>query len=244
VKEYFADLHVHTALSPCADREMTPRSIVDVALLRGLSMIAICDHNAAHNVAAVQAVAGSRLCVLAGMEITTTEEVHMVGLFPDVHAAAAAAAEFAENLPLIPPERKGQEAQVVFAEDGEPASFETRMLSSTSGLELNAAIDLIKRHHGLAVAAHVDRPSFGIYGQLGFFPADAGFDAIEVTAHLARSLWARQIDQLSLPVLSSSDAHFLAELGKSRTRLWSREPNFNELVLAVRGQGGRECRRA
>lgn len=207
-------------------------------------MIAICDHNAAHNVAAVQAVAGSRLCVLAGMEITTTEEVHVVGLFPDAHAAEAAAAEFSTNVPLISTEHKGQEAQLVFDDRGEPAAFEPRLLSSSSGLELNQAIDLIKRHRGLAVAAHVDRPSFGIYGQLGFFPADAGFDAIEVTAYLARSLWARQIEQLALPVLSSSDAHFLSELGKSRTRLWSYEPNFNELVLAVRGQGGRECRRA
>jgi PHP family Zn ribbon phosphoesterase len=244
VKEYFADLHIHTALSPCADREMTPRSIVEAALTRGLSMIAVCDHNSAHNVAAVQAVAGSRLCVLAGMEITTIEEVHVVGLFPDAYSAEAAAVEFSVNLPLIPSRRKGQEAQVLFAEDGEPLGFEPRMLSSTSGLELNAAIDLVKRHRGLAVAAHVDRPSFGVYGQLGFFPEDAGFDAIEVTAYLARSLWVREIEQLPLPMLSSSDAHFLSELGKSRTRLWSEESNFNELILAVRGQGGRECSRA
>jgi PHP family Zn ribbon phosphoesterase len=244
VKEFFADLHIHTALSPCADREMTPRRIVEQALMQGLSMIAICDHNAAHNVAAVQAVAGPRLCVVAGMEVTTKEEVHTVGLFPDARAAEAAAAEFSPNLPLLSADQRGGEVQVVFDEDGEPVGYEPRLLSGSSGLELNAVIDLIKRHNGLAVAAHVDRPSFGIYGQLGFFPADAGFDAIEVTAYVGRSLWARQIEQLTLPVLSSSDAHFLSELGKSRTRLWSVEPNFNELVLAVRSQGGRGCRRA
>ena len=69
----FADLHVHTALSPCADDAMTPPAIVDAALAEGLAMIAICDHNSARNVAAVQEAAGDRLSVLAGMEITTAE---------------------------------------------------------------------------------------------------------------------------------------------------------------------------
>ena len=84
----FADLHVHTALSPCADAGMTPPAIVDAALAEGLAMIAVCDHNTARNAAAVQAAAGARLAVIAGIEITTAEEVHVVGLFPTPSAAA------------------------------------------------------------------------------------------------------------------------------------------------------------
>ena len=69
----FADLHVHTALSPCAAEEMTPPAIVARALAEGLEMIAVCDHNSAANAAAVQAAAGARLTVLAGMEVTSAE---------------------------------------------------------------------------------------------------------------------------------------------------------------------------
>ena len=94
----FADLHVHTALSPCADDEMTPPAIVAAALAEGLAMIAVCDHNSARNVAAVQEAAGERLAVLAGMEITTAEECHVVGLFPDASAAQAAGAEVGASL--------------------------------------------------------------------------------------------------------------------------------------------------
>ncbi len=39
----------------------------------------------------------------------------------------------------------------------------------------------MKQHGGLAVAAHVDRRAFGVVAQLGFFPRDAGFDAVEVS---------------------------------------------------------------
>ena len=94
----YADLHVHTALSPCADDEMTPPAIVDAALAEGLAMIAVCDHNSARNVAAVQEAAGERLAVLAGMEITTVEECHVVALFPDASAAQAAGAEVGATL--------------------------------------------------------------------------------------------------------------------------------------------------
>ena len=57
MKACFADLHVHTALSPCADDEMTPPRIVARALAEGLALIAVCDHNTTGNTAAVQAAA-------------------------------------------------------------------------------------------------------------------------------------------------------------------------------------------
>jgi len=95
-----ADLHVHTALSPCGDDEMSPPAIVDAALAAGLGLIAVCDHNAAGNTGAVGEAAGSRLSVISGIEITTAEEVHVVGLFPTVTAAANAADEVRETLPV------------------------------------------------------------------------------------------------------------------------------------------------
>ena len=64
-------------------------------------MIAVCDHNSARNVAAVQEAAGDHLVVLAGMEITTAEECHVVGLFPDAAAAEAAGAEVGASLDAI-----------------------------------------------------------------------------------------------------------------------------------------------
>ena len=53
------DLHIHSALSPCADDDMTPNNIVNMALLKGLDAIAITDHNSCDNVEAVMRVAGT-----------------------------------------------------------------------------------------------------------------------------------------------------------------------------------------
>ena len=72
---------------------MTPPAVVLAALEAGLDMIAICDHNSAANVAAVQEAAGDLLTVVPGIEITTAEEVHVVGLFPNVETAEAASDE-------------------------------------------------------------------------------------------------------------------------------------------------------
>ena len=76
-RTYRADLHIHTALSPCASEEMTPPAIVAAALEAGLDMIAVSDHNSTGNVAAVQRAAeeaGGTLTVIAGMEITSAEK--------------------------------------------------------------------------------------------------------------------------------------------------------------------------
>ena len=66
LKTFRAELHVHTVLSPCAEIEMIPPLIVQQAVDQGINLIAITDHNATANIAAVQKAAhGSGLVVLA-----------------------------------------------------------------------------------------------------------------------------------------------------------------------------------
>ena len=86
---------------------MTPPAIVAAATKAGLDVIAISDHNTAGNVAAVQEAAkaaGNGLTVLPGMEITSAEEAHVLGVFPDLEAAEGAAAELRTLLPQADPD--------------------------------------------------------------------------------------------------------------------------------------------
>lgn len=241
MRVFEADLHVHTALSPCAEAEMTPPAIVRQALRCGLDMIAVCDHNAADHTAAVAEAAGAALAVVAGMEITTAEEVHVIGLFPSPAFAAAAAAEVQQTLPEVTEQsitRFG--AQLVFDAAGRIVGRVSHLLAAASSLDLAEAASLVRRHGGLVVAAHVDRPSFSVFAQLGVFPTEVGFDAVEVSAANAAPPWADRIRALPLPKLRSSDAHFLAQLGAARTRLRLQAPSFAELSLALAGRDGRE----
>jgi len=248
---------------------MTPPAVVQAALDCGLSMVAICDHNSAGNVAATQEAAraacarevhrtagekaGGTLSVIPGMEITTAEEIHVVGLFPGADAAQAAAAEVQATLPKVDAEyyrRFGPQRQLDAR--GRLVGMERRMLAAASTLSLAQTVALIHRHGGLAVAAHVDRPSFSVLSQLGMFPTDAGFDAIELfvpCGGAAGSAPGPMQDPArwavwGLPIVWSSDAHFLNDVGRCRTAFTMVAPTFAELVQALRGVNGRSVRGA
>jgi 3',5'-nucleoside bisphosphate phosphatase len=204
-------------------------------------------------VAAVQEAAADRfaateerLTVLAGMEVTSTEEVHVVGLFPDAAAAEAAAQEVRSLLPKADADYYaffGE--QTLMCSDGTIEGEEAAALAVATTLDLNDTVGLIKRHGGLAVAAHIDRRAFGVLSQLGWFPEDAGFDGVEVSRHLASdSPRLEEFRAYGLPVTGSSDGHYLHEIGLGMTVLTLAEPSFSEVALAFASEGGRRVDRA
>ena len=83
LKVFNCDLHVHTCLSPCAELDMHPLAVVQKAVEAKLDIIAICDHNSSANVpyAIKAAQQTSKLKILPGIEITTSEEVHLLAIF-------------------------------------------------------------------------------------------------------------------------------------------------------------------
>ena len=229
MREYAVDLHIHSALSPCAAEEMTPPGIVARAREAGLDLIAICDHNSSRNAAAVQQAAGGNPGVLAGIEITTAEEVHLIGLFPDAGAAQTVADAVEASLPPYAPSKHFGCPRVMDAE-GRIVGTIDRMLGAASSFTLEEAVDAIHRHGGLAVPAHVDRPSFSLLSQLGFFPENAHFDAIELSAHGVQTGRQRDVSHHHLAVIVSSDSHNLCEIGSCRTALALNAPDFASLA--------------
>ena len=242
MKQFGVDLHIHTALSPCAEDEMTPQAIVQKALKAGLGMIAICDHNTSGNTAAVKEMAGEDLAVIAGIEITTIEEVHVIGLFPDVEIAEKAGEKILTTLPkATDDDKKIFGEQYLMNARGKILGHEPKMLSVASAFDLSESVKLIQQHDGLAIAAHVDRRSFSIMSQLGMFPEDIGFDAIEISGVAARSSRVSEFQNFGLPVIASSDSHFLDDVGICRTIFEIVEPTFHELTLAFKDIAGRRC---
>jgi predicted metal-dependent phosphoesterase TrpH len=244
VRLFKADLHIHTALSPCAMEEMTPPAIVEEAIRKGLHMIAVCDHNAAGNAASTQEAAGTALAAVAGMEITTAEDIHVLGLFPDAASACRTAEVVRAGLPTRRERSRKFGQQLLLNARGETLGAETKMLAASSALSLADAIKLIKNNSGLALAAHANRQSFSVLSQLGLFPPDAGFDAIEIfpKARLP-SDWDKQRPQ-GVAILQSSDSHCLSEIGSCFTMFELAESSFGELVFAIKGVAGRRCRNA
>ena len=76
------DLHIHSALSPCGDADMTPNNIAGMAAIKGLQIVALTDHNSAKNCPAFfEACKRQGIIAVAGMELSTAEDIHVVCLF-------------------------------------------------------------------------------------------------------------------------------------------------------------------
>ena len=241
LRRFRADLHIHSCLSPCGELTMSPRRIVKQALAEGLDIIALSDHNTAENAAAaIRAAAGTRLAVLPGMELTSEEEVHILGLFESMDDVLPLQEEVFRKLPEVASKKKFIEDQVIVNEDDEVMGFSPHCLLAATRLDVYEIVELVHRHGGLAIASHIDREAFGLISQLGFIPSDLGIDAFEISPRVtiaeARATckdWAR------LPLVRFSDAHRPEEIGKTTTGFLLASPLLDEIRLALKGTDGR-----
>ncbi len=209
------DLHVHTVLSACAEMEMTPPLIVGRACDLGLAAIAVTDHNSAENASAVQEAAkGTGLEVVPGMEIQTAEEVDLLALFATLDGALRAQERVYAGLGEARnrPEYFGE--QIVVDAAGYPLRENDLLLQARTDLSLEAAVELVHRCGGVAVAAHVDRPSRSLLANLGFIPKGLALDGVELSRYArVDSLLDRHPELRGMLLGSFGDAHRLDELG-------------------------------
>ena len=223
---------------------MSPRGIVAAAIDKGLDIIAVTDHNTAENVAATVRAAERRggVRVLGGMEVCTAEEVHVLALFDGPRGALSLQELVYAHMPprTNRPEVFGE--QVIANEDDEVEGFVDRLLIGSCDLGLNAVVEAIHERGGLAVAAHVDRESFSLLGQLGFIPPDLEVDAFELSkwADVA-ALVAEHPELASRPLIRGSDAHFIEDVGSVWTEFEIESADVAEIGLALRGIGGRKA---
>lgn len=204
----YYDLHIHTCLSPCGDEDMTPNNIVNMALIKGLDVIAITDHNSAGNVrACIEAAKGTELLVIPGMEVTTTEEIHMIVLFEDVDELFELEKLIYDSMPPIKnkPDIFGREI-FMDAEDNETGE-EEKLLITACGFDVFSLYKKVSEMGGVIFPAHIDKSSFSILSNLGAIPRELPFRAVEIKNIEKCSEYA-----LDYKVIHSSDAHYLWDI--------------------------------
>lgn len=245
MREYRADFHVHTVLSACAEVEMIPPLIIEEALYKGLNLIAITDHNATGNVGAVlEAARDVDLVVLPGMELQTREEVEILCLFDTLEQALHWQAFVDPHILALPNDPEHFGPQFVVDAEGMLIREETRLLQAPTTLSLEEAARAVRAANGLAILAHIDRPAKGLMPVLGLWPSELQVDAAEVS-HQMRPSQARQRYRSlppDLPLISSSDAHWLDWIGHVITVLCLPEtPSVEEIRQAFKGESGRRA---
>ena len=240
IREFRCDFHVHTCLSPCADLDMYPRAIVAMSLAKRLDIIAICDHNASENVLYVMKAAETTgLTVFAGMEITSSEEVHVLGLFDKMENLLSLQELVYRHLPGQNNE-KYFGCQAIVNEHDEVEGLSDRLLIGSTELSLQRVVDEIHNRNGVAIAAHIDRESFSILGQLGFIPKDIPLDALEISSRTGIAKARLLYPELArFAFIESSDSHVIGDIGRGITRAFMKEPTTSELKMAFKKTGGR-----
>jgi hypothetical protein len=125
---------------------------------------------------------------------------------------------------------------VVDAHD-EIVRFESKLLLNSSNISINDAATWARNHGSLAIASHIDSPTFGIVTQLGYVPEEIPFDALEIRSEKRLDKVLPFIRAKDLPLVSFSDAHYLRDIGRKRISLSCAEPTFEEVAVALRNYG-------
>lgn len=214
--DYACDLHMHSCLSPCADNDMTPSNVAGMAFLNGIKIAALTDHNSCDNCPAFfDACRTVGVLPIAGMELESAEEIHLVCLFVTLAQAMAFGQAVAAHRMRVEnrPEIFGD--QLIMNEQDEVLGREKQLLISATDLSLEEATALVHAHGGAVYPAHIDRRSNGLLAILGDFPARPVFSAAEL--HDPKQLQRyQQMNEMyrSLHLVSASDAHRLCDISE------------------------------
>jgi len=230
------DLQIHSCLSPCGNLACSPKNIAVAAKEKGLDIIALTDHNTADNCPAmsdiVKKVPG--LTAYYGTEVTSSEEVHIICLFGDVEIAV----NFGKFVKSHLPDRKNDSDyfgdQPIVDADENIIDFESAFLVGSTDLSISAITEKVHSQNGIVIASHVDRSINSVFAQLGLWPDDAVIDAADLSINVTdETKWKRLIPD-NIPIVRTSDAHFLEDIGRQFTTLEMESSDFDDFKKALR----------
>ena len=206
---YYYDLHIHSCLSPCGDDDMTPNNIAGMAALKGLNLLALTDHNSCKNCPAFfEACKRQGIVPVAGMELSTAEDIHLVCLFESLDAAMAFDREIEKHMSPIKNRADIFGNQLILNGEDEIIGEEENLLISATDLWIDDAIDLARSFGAHVRPAHIDRESNGIVATLGNIPPEYGFTCFEFNDAANVEEYQKRFPFISREsVLVCSDAH-------------------------------------
>ena len=214
MNRYYYDFHIHSCLSPCADNDMTPANIAGMATLAGLNIVALTDHNTTKNCPAFfKAAKANGIIAVAGMELTTAEDIHIVCLFEKLSEALSFGEEIEKHRIRIKnrPDIFGD--QLIVDEEDNIIGTDEDLLSNATDIPYDDVPKLVKNFNGICFPAHIDREANGVIATLGTFPQEPHFNIAEFHNEEVREEYIAKYPILKDKLLTiGSDAHFLWDI--------------------------------
>ena len=213
MNKYYYDFHLHSCLSPCGDDDSTPNNIAGMATLCGLNVIALTDHNTCKNCPAFfEACKRYGVIPVAGMELTTSEDIHVVCLFEQLENAMAFDAEIEKRRVLVKNRKEIFGNQLITDGEDNVIGEDEYLLSNATTVSREEVPDLVKQFGGICYPAHIDRQANGIISVLGTFPETPHFDIVEINQKEKIAEYVEKYNLQDKLVVVSSDAHYLENM--------------------------------
>ena len=213
MNRYYYDLHIHSCLSPCGDDDNTPNNIAGMASLCGLNIVALTDHNTCKNCPAFfKAAKKYGLIAVAGMELTTSEDIHIICLFEELSDAMRFSDEVEKY--RIPYKNRVDIFGEQMIMDGEDniIGYEENLLSNATMISVDDAPKLVKQFGGICYPAHIDRQANGIIAVLGTFPENSDFSVFELHDGSKEAEYKSRYALEDKLMVVGSDAHYLTDM--------------------------------
>ena len=213
---YSYDLHNHSCLSPCADNDNTPNNIAGMAFLSGIKIVALTDHNSAKNCPAFfEAAKRYGIIPVAGIELTTSEDIHLVCLFEELSSALRFDEYLQSRRAFIKNRVEIFGDQLILDAEDEVIGSDEHLLPNATTISLDEAPELIKSYGGVCYPAHIDRDSNGIIAILGTLPPTPTFNCVEIRSEEKIDDYTARYGLSDKTVIVSSDAHYLTDINET-----------------------------
>ena len=229
------DLHIHSCLSPCGDNESTPGNIVGMAVVKGLDVIALTDHNTCKNCEVAMAIGEAYgITVIPGMELTTSEEVHVLCLFYNIEDAMKFDAFIEPRILDIPNNPKAFGDQFLCNDDDEVIGSFPKLLISATDISFDQVYDYVKEYNGVMIPAHIDKNSFSLMSNLGFVPPDSQFKCFELADMGNLHRLQKENEYLKkCNVITDSDAHYIEKINEPVNTLYAESNSIKDVLDAL-----------
>jgi len=236
MKKYKYDLHIHSALSPCADILMSPNNILNMAYLNELDIVAITDQNSLKQTFVSSDLARSyQFLYVFGVEVASKENYHILCFFRTIEDAK----DFDHHLEMDFHDKDKKATchdQIIFDEyDNELYQYQQNLfLSSSFGVkEIKEMVDQKK---GITVLAHVERYSREMI--LEALKNSEAFHAFEINKRSNYEEFLKEYPKiLNHKVLRNSDSHFINQMTKEHYTIELDDLNVSALFEYFRREG-------
>ena len=216
------DIHIHSCLSPCGDKDMTPANIARMASLQGIDVVALTDHNSCGNCEAfIHNCEKFGIIGIPGMEITTIEEVHALCLFDNLETALSFNNYVYERLIKIPNKEHIFGEQIICDKNDNKIKKEEYLLINAVDISFKNLYDTVNEFNGIMIPAHIDKTTNSLLSNLGIIGCENKFRLYEVGN--IKNIGKLENDNPYLKnckSINNSDAHSLSQLCKSKNIIY------------------------